>query len=132
MSNDIQFTTQNFVYSFPPKSVWVLARATGDNEWAILNETRRIQNEFWGKSQQDILVELQKWLDDGWEPVTEVGPSAIKLETKKSYQAKPKFYWIIQVVLACFTLGLSLLLVLLQRDVLTFASSFEVKMKKPK
>ena len=37
---------------------------------------------FWQKIQSRVLPAIQQLRDDGWEPITEVGPSAIKLDTK--------------------------------------------------
>ena len=31
---------------------------------------------FWSGHQRELLLRLQEWLDAGWEPITEVGPSA--------------------------------------------------------
>ena len=43
----------------------------------------QIKAMFWDWYQQDILVLYQKWLDKGWEPITEVGSSAIKIANHK-------------------------------------------------
>lgn len=39
---------------------------------------------FWQETQKKILVDLQKELDNGWTPITEVGPSAIQIDDKFS------------------------------------------------
>ncbi|MCX5658075.1 MAG: hypothetical protein NTZ48_07670 [Candidatus Omnitrophica bacterium] len=36
---------------------------------------------MWANFQSLIMPALQKWFDKGWEAITEVGPSAIVLET---------------------------------------------------
>jgi hypothetical protein len=38
----------------------------------------------WHNSQMTIMPELQRWLDDGWEPASEVGPAGIALRIYRS------------------------------------------------
>ena len=40
---------------------------------------------WWPSVQQYILEEYQKWLDEGWESITEVGPSALVLEEGRQF-----------------------------------------------
>ena len=35
---------------------------------------------FWQDFQSEVRLELQKWLDKGWQSITEVGPAAVKIE----------------------------------------------------
>jgi len=35
---------------------------------------------FWQKYQKDILIDFQKWQDDGWRPITEIGAACVELE----------------------------------------------------
>ena len=42
-----------------------------------------VRYEFWNDYQNEILPELQDELDNGWTPITEIGPAGIKITTKK-------------------------------------------------
>lgn len=39
---------------------------------------------YWQNYQSEILPDLQKLLDAGWQPVTEIGPSCVQLRSFKS------------------------------------------------
>jgi len=39
---------------------------------------------YWQDYQKVIMPELLKWLDQGWEPIGDIGPSCIELRTFKS------------------------------------------------
>lgn len=43
------------------------------------HNTNRLQ--VWSDTQSWILPKIQEWLDDGWQPVTEIGPSAISFRS---------------------------------------------------
>lgn len=44
--------------------------------------TRTFQEFFWTEYQREILSKLNKWIDDGWTPATEVGPAALSVQEK--------------------------------------------------
>lgn len=63
---------------------------------------------FWQESQATIKREVQTWLDKGWEPVGEIGPSAIQLRSYKSLiQGSDPIEFILQGCLVVATLGLA-------------------------
>ena len=87
-------TYRDFTYKgWQPEETWV--RTSGANAYTIPGA--RLY--FWENCQHEILAELQKWLDQGWEPVGEVGPAAIKLrqfERKhKNYDFSDVLFWIL-------------------------------------
>lgn len=45
--------------------------------------TFQIANSVWYEHQKQIMMAIRKWLDDGWEPLTEIGPAAINVEVGK-------------------------------------------------
>ena len=64
---------------------------------------------FWSGSQRFILPEIQKWLDEGWEPIGEIGPSAITLHYYRSL-GKTGGDLVLGVFLTLCTFGLYLLI----------------------
>lgn len=48
-------------------------------KWGLLWSGEAIRSEVWQRYQTDILSSLQKWLDDGWQAVSDVGPAAINI-----------------------------------------------------
>src|SRR5262249_488589 len=86
----------------------------GDGWSALVDDERYLvplaREAVWNSHQERILSELQGWIASGWEPVDDVGPSAIRLS--KSQELSPKvslidvFFWIV-------TLGVGLLIHLL-------------------
>lgn len=69
---------KDFVFEYNPGWSWVRIDSGSGN---TPSEARQY---FWQESQRFVLPKLQKWRDDGWEPVSEVGPSAIELRYYKS------------------------------------------------
>ncbi len=55
---------KDFIYPFKKGAMWY--RNSTETEARI---------SFWNDYQALILPELQKWLDQGWQPVTEIGPA---------------------------------------------------------
>ena len=62
---------------------------------------------FWQSGQADIAQKLQGWLDEGWEPIGEVGPSCLQLRPYRKWE--PDFGVIGTVIFGVMTLGLGLL-----------------------
>ena len=68
-----EWVYRDFIFPFPPDFGWVSTGPGGNTETGA-------RSEFWQRSQQAIRLELQKWLDDGWEPIGEIGPAGITIE----------------------------------------------------
>lgn len=56
-------------------------RASNDRQSGGLTESQA-RLHFWQKTQSRVLPVIQQLRDDGWEPVTAVGPSSIRLDTE--------------------------------------------------
>ena len=41
--------------------------------------TREIPEDLWREYQDEILPEIRKWVDKGWEPISEIGPAGFKV-----------------------------------------------------
>lgn len=54
-------------------------------EWFKGYSDNAARAESWAAHQQQILPELQVMLDQGWQPLSEVGPSAIRLESVRKF-----------------------------------------------
>ena len=53
-------------------------------KFGIMMSESQIKATFWDWYQQDILIRYQKTLDQGWEPISQVGPSALKIINHKA------------------------------------------------
>jgi hypothetical protein len=82
--------------------------------------------EIWQEYQRGILSELQNWLNAGWEPVGEVGPSSIEVRTYKAIHTS-FFGWIWIIFWSICTWGLFLLFV---RDFYAEPIVFRVQMRR--
>ena len=67
---------QDFVHRWPPGD-----RPNG--HFGVLISGRQVKKTFWDEYQRDILPIVQQWLDDGWQPVSEVGPAALVLDDRE-------------------------------------------------
>ncbi len=72
--------------------------------------------EFWDNCQFQVYQQLQLWKDQGWIPVSEVGPSALSCRTYITLVRTHILGWIIILILACLTLGLTLINAFYQYD----------------
>ncbi len=117
----MQWEYRDFVYKgWQPGETWARLGSGGYTEPGA-----RLY--FWQNRQQAILAELQKWLDQGWEPVSEVGPGGFAL---RSYRAiKPTALDRIGYI---FTFGGFLLLDLINRNWYVEPTEFRVQMRRPK
>lgn len=55
--------------------------STESNNSGAMTESQ-VRLHFWQRVQSKILPVIQEIRDDGWEPITEVGPSALKVEVE--------------------------------------------------
>ena len=66
----VEWECEDFCYCWEHKK-WFVEASTN---WTEVTA----RNEIWANYQREITTELQKWLDDGWQPVGEIGPAAIE------------------------------------------------------
>ena len=111
---------KEFVYTFPPKSGWAVVERGGYSEAGA-------KLEFWQMMQQEIWNELQEWLDEGWEPVGEVGPAGITVRYYRKFHYTA-VGWVFIIVFAVWTFGL--LLLFLTRTQFAEPVEFRVRMRR--
>ena len=117
---------KDFIYKgWQPGDTWV--SISGSNSYTIPGA--RLY--FWQGSQQTILSELQKWLDQGWEPVGEIGPGGIALHQYRAIKRNPGG-WILAVFFYLCTFFLFLVFDLLTMDWWAEPTEFRVQMRRPK
>jgi len=117
----VQWEYKDYIYNWPRGHIWANVGQKG----YTLPATRL---EFWSDSQRQIRSELQKWLDDGWEPVGEVGPTGIQVREYSSIKASP-FGMVIIIGLSLVTIGLALPAFF---DRYAEPTVFSVQMRRPK
>ncbi len=117
----VEWEYKDFVYKWSPGQIWVNVGRQGYTMPAA-------RAWFWQEYQRYIMDELQKWLDEGWEPVGEVGPSSIEVRTFTSAKLST-FGWLFIIVLSLFTLFLPLLFIW---DQYAEPTEFRLKMRRPK
>lgn len=101
--NEDTWAIKDFVFKFPQGN-WVYIGSSGG--YTIPGAKRY----YWEQIQQDILPQLQKWTDQGWKPITEIGPGAITLKQYKTW--RPSFLGVIMAlffVIGTYGLGLFIL-----------------------
>jgi hypothetical protein len=64
----------DFVITYDYKGQWGFA-------WTKLS----IARDYWQNLQAEILPKIQNWLDEGWEPISEVGLSGFKIEDSPTF-----------------------------------------------
>jgi hypothetical protein len=79
---------------------------------AYLNEYTEMgaRIKFWQESQSWIMVEIRKLMDQGWEPLTEIGPGGMTLSYKKKYFDWDFFGWVIYLLIGFGSFGILLIL----------------------
>ena len=96
--------------------------------YTVQYELPTAREHFWQEYQRQIKSELQKWLDEGWEPVGEVGPASIEIREYRGIKLNP-FGWLIAGFLALLTVGLALILFL---QPVAEPTVFRLTMRRPK
>ena len=85
---------------------------------------------FWQSEQANITRKLQSWLDEGWEPVGEVGPACFQVRTYRKWQPPALF-----LILGILSFGLLLIIELLTKyycyDYME-VTEFRLPMRRPK
>jgi len=78
-----EWVSRDFIFSFPVDATWCRIGVGAYTEAGA-------KLEFWQEFQQAIRVELQKWVDEGWEPISEIGPAGINITyLRKKDRARP-------------------------------------------
>lgn len=93
---------KDFIYvAWEPQETWSCVTYK-DNFW--IAEARQF---FWETARERIKAELQKWLDDGWEPIEDVSADAIVMSQT---ERKVNNSTIADVLLWFMTLGIAFIL----------------------
>jgi hypothetical protein len=130
MSENFRTTQQDFVYRFRHSTAWIRVEAPADAEMAIVLWRQRTQRDLWKKCEPEVRAALHEQIALGWDTLAEIDASHLEFEVIKSYAAKTRGYWIRQGIAACLTLGLTLLLVLFQRDLVAVPTQYTLPMQK--
>ncbi len=120
MANSFEYGTFTFQINC---GAWY--RISGNN--AVTDDQARAME--WSHHQIAILGDLLPWVDEGWEPISDPGPSAINLKKGKKVTATntAKFF---AIILAPFTLGLTMLMLL--PDDVVIATDYSIRMRRRK
>ena len=113
--------------------VWPWPSSLGYRVNAFYPESRH-RLEFWQSRQNDISFELQKWLDQGWQPIGEVGPASIQLSFFDKAESNVDCS---RVIMWGFSLGIGLLIDIVTGNLSSTytycrADEFRLKMRMPR
>jgi hypothetical protein len=100
--------TKDFVQTWQSDAAW-FSPGFGNSEYDA-----RLY--FWNYYQGTLLRELQKEINEGWKPITEVGPAAFKL---RSYSKTESSVGAVDVLFWFLTFGLVFLIQLLAGSLTT-------------
>ena len=53
----------------------------------------RVKSEFWNRYQRTFFIDFQKWLDGGWQQITEIGPSSLMVKHIPRGSTKNQNMW---------------------------------------
>jgi zinc ribbon protein len=112
----VEWEYRDFVYKWEHKQTWY--RTAKYNEM-------QARVDIWMNYQSKIAVELQKWLDQGWSPIGEVGASGIRLNTYSQWDPTAAIVW------AIFTAGVALIVAPFFRESFIEPEEFRLKMRRP-
>ncbi len=85
---------------------------------------------LWQNDQYVILPDVWKWLDEGWETMTGIGPAGYHLRCYKSYRNYNVFEWMMMIVFIIGSAGVGLLLLPFFRHEFVEPIEFRVKMRR--
>lgn len=126
----IEWEYWDFIYTWPPDDRPSVELSPSELRPLILS---KLPEEFWRERQVVIMTELQKWLDQGWESVTGVGPTTIRLREYHSFEKHFSgcFGTIFLIFMGIISLGIFPLLVYALQ---TFVepTEFRATMRRPK
>ena len=120
----IEWEYQEFVYKFPEGAMWAQL-----GESAYTEAGARL--EFWQNYQQEIRLELQKWLDQGWQPVGEVGPASIQIRKYRALRYN-WFGWLLFIIFTLLTVYTFGIFAYLTRPWYAEPTEFRLSMRRPK
>jgi hypothetical protein len=84
------------------------------------------RHEVWSECQSAILSDLQQDLDNGWEPIGEIGPTALK------FRDTLRLNWGAYIVAGIFTMGIGLLAPFFFLNTWAIPVEFRVRLRRPK
>ncbi len=116
-----QFEYQDFVYQFSKGETWCRLGSGAYSEAGA-------KLEFWQGYQRYILPEFQKRLDQGWEPIGEVGPAGISIHAYRAAKYSA-LGWIWNIFWIIMLLGVYLLFIF---DLYAEPVEFRVPMRRRK
>jgi hypothetical protein len=86
---------------------------------------------FWQESQNWILQEVTKLMDQGWEPITEVGPECFTIGFKKRFFDWDFFSWVMYIGLGVATFGIGFVAMpFIKAYTVMFPLEFKVSMRR--
>lgn len=85
-----------------------------------------VRQDLWMNYQSKIMPEIQKLLDQGWEPITEVGPGGFSLRHFKAWDGKSA------AIFTVFTAGIGLLAAPFWSESRVEPTEFRVKLRRRK
>ena len=119
-----------FKYSIPRPRCWAI-QVSGDGAWTM----PAAQLHWWQNLQRDILPQMQNWLDDGWQPVSEVGPGGFKVIYCSSLLTPNTGFFtkviVLPMLILCIVASAGLYF-FLGRETFATPSAFIVQMRRPK
>lgn len=60
-------------------------RTYGKGKFGILWSSIAIAANYWQSDQINIMVDIRKWIDEGWEPITAIGPEAYIIKESRGF-----------------------------------------------
>lgn len=111
----LQWQYKEYVYAWSHDQTWYNSRQYDD---------AHVRTDVWLSYQSRIGEELQKWYDEGWEPIGEVGPSCIRLNYFSKWNAAGA------IVFTILTAGLGIILTPFIRIQVTEPAEFRLRMRR--
>ena len=95
LKESIQWEYEYFIFELTPNLMGPMRVKLGPGEHTLSVARDR----FWRAYHNEILTAVQKWLDDGWQAVDEIGPADILLRTYTDVVAPGVLASIISILL---------------------------------
>jgi len=121
-SGSIQWEYKDYIMDPPPDPE---AIATPD-----MLSTARVQ--WWSEVRPLVMEQLQKWYEDGWQPVSSIGPDCIEIDQISVSSCKfwNVLVWFIWFASLFTTFGLSFFFLFMRRNVYK-AIGVRIQMRRP-